>query len=243
MATLAAAMRRIDRLVVRRGPGAGGIGLRVMAALRAAADLLVEQGATPARVDGALRGFGFAAGPYEAADAAGLTPDWAERQRRAALGLAVPEGGDLADLLVESGRLGGESGRGFFRHEAGSATDDPEVAALLAALREAKGIVPRVVGRDEIVHRCLAAAANEGARLLGEGVALRPGDIDAALVAGFDFPRWEGGPMAWAAARGLIVLRAELRRFAPEAPVLWQVAPLIDALIREGRTLGDLEAD
>ena len=47
--------------------------------------------------------------------------------------------------------------------------------------------------------------------------------------------------MAWAAARGLIVLRADLRRFAPQAPEFWAVAPLIDSLIREGKTLADLD--
>ncbi len=184
---------------------------------------------------------GFAAGPFEAADEAGLERDWAERQRRLAMGDAVPEGGDLADLLVEAGRLGRATGRGYYRHEDGKAVEDPEVAQLLAALREAKGIVARRIGRDEIVLRCLSAAANEGARVIGEGMVTRPGDVDAAMIAGYDFPRWEAGPMAWAGARGLLVLRADLRRFAGNAPVFWQVAPLIDDLIRDGRSLGDLD--
>ncbi len=241
VATLAALMRRLDRLVIRRGPGVGGIGLRVMAAMRVAGELLLEEGATPGQVDGAMRAFGLVAGPFEAADAAGLAADWAERQRRTAMGLALPEGSDLADLLVEAGRIGREAGRGYFRHEGTKPEEDPEVAALLSALREAKGILARPVGRAEIQLRCLAAAANEGARLVGEGVALRPGDVDAAVVAGYGFPRWEGGPMAWADARGLIVLRADLHRFAAQAPLFWEVAPLIDALIHDGRALADAD--
>ncbi len=236
VATLVALLRRLDRLVVRtRATGPGGVGVRVMGALRTAADLLLEEGASPLQVDQALRAFGFAAGPYEAADAGGLLTDWAERQRRLALG-GQAEGGDLSDLLVEAGRLGREAGKGFYRHEGGRAAEDPEVTALLAALREARGILPRRIGRDEIVLRCLSAAANEGARVIGEGLVRRPGDVDVTLVAGHDFPRWEGGPMAWAALRGLIVLRADLRRFGVP------VAPLIDELIRDGRTLADLDA-
>jgi 3-hydroxyacyl-CoA dehydrogenase len=48
--------------------------------------------------------------------------------------------------------------------------------------------------------------------------------------------------MAWAADRGLLVLRADLRRFAPQAPAFWAVAPVIDDLIRDGRRLDDLDA-
>jgi 3-hydroxyacyl-CoA dehydrogenase len=242
VATLAALMRKLERLVVRTGAvGRGGIGVRVAAALKGAGDLLLETGASPLQVDQALRSFGFAKGPYEAADVEGLELDWAERQRRVAMGEPVVEGSDLADLLVEAGRLGWETGRGYYRHDGGVSNEDPEVEQLLGALREAKGIARRPVGRDEIILCCLSAAANEGARALGESAAHRPGDVDAALVAGFDFPRWEGGPMAWAAARGLIVLRADLRRFASGAPRFWQVAPLIDSLIRDGRGLADLD--
>jgi 3-hydroxyacyl-CoA dehydrogenase len=120
--------------------------------------------------------------------------------------------------------------------------DDPDVLGLLDELRSAKGIAPRRIGSDEIRLRCLSALANEAAKVLGEGLAQRPGDIDAILVAGYGFPRWEGGPMAWAADRGLLVLRADLRRFAPQAPAFWAVAPVIDDLIRDGRRLDDLDA-
>ncbi|MFN7267987.1 MAG: 3-hydroxyacyl-CoA dehydrogenase, partial [Cereibacter sp.] len=86
-----------------------------------------------------------------------------------------------------------------------------------------------------------SALANEAAKVLGEGLAQRPSDIDAILLAGYGFPRWQGGPMAWAEDRGLLVLRADLRRFAPQAPEFWAVAPLIDDLIRDGRHLDDLD--
>jgi 3-hydroxyacyl-CoA dehydrogenase len=62
------------------------------------------------------------------------------------------------------------------------------------------------------------------------------------MVAGGAFPRWEGGPMFWAARRGLLVLRADIRRWGETAPAQWQVAPLIDALIRNGRSFADLDA-
>jgi 3-hydroxyacyl-CoA dehydrogenase len=229
VATLVALMRRIGKLPVRVTAHAGLVGNRLMAALRTAADLLLDEGATPLQVDSALQEFGFAIGPYRALDLAGLDRAWAHRQRRIEAGVPVM-GGELVDLLVSAGRLGQETGRGFYLHEAGAVQEDPEVLALLAELRAAKGTRQRRIGSDEIRLRCLSAMANEGARVLDEGLALRPSDIDAAMVAGYGFPRWEAGPMAWAAERGLLVLRADLRRFAAQAPGFWAVAPLIDAL-------------
>jgi 3-hydroxyacyl-CoA dehydrogenase len=243
VATAAALLRRLGRMVVREAAAPGLVGHRMIAALRTAADFLLEDGATPQQVDVALRAWGFAMGPYQAADLAGLEKAWAHRQRLAPARDPSERYCELADLLVESGRLGQETGRGYYLYDEGRAgREDGEVLALLAELRAAKGIVPRPVGSAEIVARCLGALANEGARILGEGLVPRAGDIDAVMLAGYGFPRWEGGPMFWADRKGLLVLRAELRRHADQAPAFWAVAPLIDDLIRQGRTLRDLGA-
>jgi 3-hydroxyacyl-CoA dehydrogenase len=93
---------------------------------------------------------------------------------------------------------------------------------------------------DEVLNRWLAALANEGARLLDEKIALRPSDIDHLMVAGYHFPRWRGGPMYQATQRGLMVLRRDLRVWAVDGP-LWTPAPLIDRLIRDGRTFASLD--
>ena len=86
----------------------------------------------------------------------------------------------------------------------------------------------------------LAALANAGLRLIGDGKALRPSDIDVAMVLGAGFPRWGGGPMLWAERRGLMVLRDDLNRLAQEDPDIWTPAPLLDDLIRHGISLSDL---
>lgn len=242
VATGMALARRMGKQPVRVAMAAGLVGKRVQGAMRTAADFLLEDGATPMQVDAALRDFGFAQGPYQAQDIAGLEQAWAERLAEAPGRDPARRYAELGDLLVEAGRLGLATGRGYHLYDQGTAArEDPEVLALLAELRAAKGIVARRVGAEEIRRRCLAAMANEGARLLAAGVALRPSDIDVAMVAGHGFPRWEGGPMFWAARRGLIVLRADLRNYAEQSPEFWQVAPLIDDLIRDGRSLADLD--
>lgn len=99
----------------------------------------------------------------------------------------------------------------------------------------------RAMSAAEVLNRWLAALANEGARLVEQGLVRRPSDIDHLMIAGQGFPRWQGGPMHQADRRGLMVLRADLRAWGAEA-ALWSPAPLIDRLIREGRPFAALDA-
>jgi len=87
----------------------------------------------------------------------------------------------------------------------------------------------------------LGAMANAGLRSLGEGSAIRPGDLDVAAIAGLGLPRWSGGPMFWAGRRGLLVLREDLRRWAQRDPDIWTPAPLLDEMLREGVSLAELD--
>lgn len=91
-----------------------------------------------------------------------------------------------------------------------------------------------------VADRVLAAMANEGARLLSEGVALRASDIDVLMVGGYGFARNMGGPMHQADTRGLMVLRRNLRIWAAEDAV-WAPDPLFDALIAEGQNFASLD--
>ena len=115
------------------------------------------------------------------------------------------------------------------------------VAAALAAYGMGTGPVavlpPMPAGGAAVVACCLAALAAEGARMLQQGRARRPVDIDAvALLSGL-LPRWEGGPMFQADRRGLLVLRADLRA---RGGALFEPAALIDQLIADGRDFGSL---
>ena len=58
---------------------------------------------------------------------------------------------------------------------------------------------------------------NEAAKLIAEGIAARPSDVDVVLVQGYGFPRWEGGPVFWARQQDRSQLEADLRQLAAEA--------------------------
>ena len=113
------------------------------------------------------------------------------------------------------------------------------IAETLGAYRRGS---PAPDGSIAILRACLAALAVEGARMVEDGTARRPLDVDAAAIMSGLVPRWEGGPMSLADRLGLLVLRADLWSRAETEPLLYAVPPLLDRLIAEGRTLGSLNA-
>jgi len=200
LATGMALAQRLKKQVVVSENAFGFVGNRVFNAYRRQCEFMLEEGATPWQVDAALEAFGFAMGPFAVADMSGLDIAW--RMRRVQEASRNPEHryAPLADRLCELGRLGQKTGVGYYRYRAGERVGQPDdvVQELLGQIALAKGIERRTLHDDEIVRRALLAMANEAACLLSEGVAVRPSDIDVAMVHGYGFPRWEGGPVHWA---------------------------------------------
>jgi 3-hydroxyacyl-CoA dehydrogenase len=82
---------------------------------------------------------------------------------------------------------------------------------------------------------------NEGAKILDEGVAARPGDIDVIWVHGYGFPVWRGGPMFFADRIGLAIIRDRLTEIANRAGnASLAPAPLLNRLAAEGKGFGSL---
>ncbi|MCW6510005.1 3-hydroxyacyl-CoA dehydrogenase NAD-binding domain-containing protein [Lichenifustis flavocetrariae] len=225
VATGFALVKRLGKLGVWTANAEGFIGNRILSAYRRAADQMVEDGATPWAVDAAFRDFGFTMGVFAMQDMAGLDIGWATRQRLAPTRDPAERYVAISDRLCERGWFGRKTGRGYYIYKGAGATPNPEVDAIIAAERQAKGIKARAFTSAEIQNRVLLAMINEGAWILEDGVALRAGDIDVVMVNGYGFPRWRGGPMHAAEARGLAQVKAELETLRHE-DTLWRAAPL-----------------
>jgi len=238
LATCMALARKIGKMAIVSGVCDGFIGNRMLARYNAAVAGLIASGASPQQLDGALQAFGMAMGPCRVGDLAGLDIGWATRKRRAEEA-GVPAMPIIADKLCEAGRFGQKTGAGWYRYEAGSREPlpDPITQQIIDAYRAERGIVPRVIDDHEIVERCMFALANEGARILEEGIAARASDIDLVYLNGYGFPRHRGGPMFNAQLVGLPDVVAALRRFAaePGADAFWQPAPLLLARAAAGQ--------
>lgn len=238
--------KKLGKVSVRAGVCDGFIGNRILAVYRTAADHMILDGATPFQIDEALEAFGFAMGPYAVGDLAGLDIGWAVRKRRRAEGMD-PRARDasFADRLCEDGNFGQKTGKGYYIYEKGSRTrtPNPEVLDHIDKERAEKGITPKAFSADEIVRRYMAAMVNEAAKVVGEGIARRPLDVDMTLLFGYGFPRYHGGPLKWADIQGLPALLDDIRRYAEEDAFFWQPAPLLEQLVAEGRNFDDLNKD
>jgi 3-hydroxyacyl-CoA dehydrogenase len=84
------------------------------------------------------------------------------------------------------------------------------------------------------------AIVNEGARILTDGIARRPLDIDVTLIHGYGYPVWRGGPMFEADAIGLDQILADIEEAHAFAGAGYEPAPLIRKLARDKRRFADL---
>lgn len=234
--------RKIKKVAVRAGVCDGFIGNRILAAYKEAADYLMEDGASPYEIDAAVRDFGYPMGPFQVTDMAGGDIGWAIRKRRAETRDPTARYVEIADRICERGWFGQKTGRGFYLYSEGSRVGqpDPEVLAIIDVERQRAGVTPRTFSSDEIMRRYMAAMVNEAANVVNEGIALRPLDVDVTFVSGYGFPRYRGGPMYWADTIGLGKILADIKSFAPEAPLFWKPSPLLVELVKEGRNFGSL---
>lgn len=208
-------VKALGKLPVLAGVCDGFIGNRMYAKYNAAANDLINMGASPEQVDRALEHFGFAMGIFRVGDLAGLELSWAGRKRRSQENPGV-DYAVFADRLCEVGRYGQKTAAGWYRYEvvARTGAPDPAVADMIAQWRRDRGYTPRSFTDEEIVERCVGALVAEGKRLLAEGIAQRMSDIDAVYINGYGFPREQGGPMHYGETVGWDRLEQRLQAIA-----------------------------
>ncbi len=237
--------KALGKTSVRAGVCDGFIGNRILATYRTAADHMVLDGATPYQIDAALEKFGFAMGPFAVADLAGLDIGWMTRKRKAPTRHADERVLTYIDRLCEQGHFGQKTGQGYYIYEKGKrgGVPNPAITRLIEEEQKALGITPRAFTDAEIVRRYMSAMVNEAAKVVGEGIAKRPLDVDMTLVFGYGFPRYWGGPMKWADLQGLGAVLSDIETYAQEDAWFWQPAPLLTKLVAEGRTFDDLNKE
>ncbi len=244
LATAFAIAKKVKKIGVVSKVSYGFIGNRMMDPYAREAERLVLEGALPADVDGALEDFGMAMGILAVFDMSGV--DVGVKARRANPD-HVPKDDPTfyraSQVLFDKEWLGQKSGKGYYRYEAGSRERLPhdEALKLLADEGTKLGIRRKEpVTRQEIAERCLFAMINEGAKLLEEGVALRPGDIDVVYTSGYAFPRRRGGPMFYADQIGLDTVLAGINKYAKVGnPKDWKPAALLQELAGKGSTFAE----
>ena len=240
IATAMAVGKRIGKTSVLSGMCYGFIGNRMLRPYAREAALCMMEGASPAQIDAAMEQWGMAMGPLAVGDLAGLDIGYKAREQLTDEQKGDPASYCVADRLVEAGRLGQKSGAGYYRYdpETRQRMADPDVDAIIDSCREELGIVARTISDEEIVDRLILALANEGARILDEGIAQRASDIDVVYCYGYGFPRHRGGPMHYVQARGLTWAVERMTEFQQTLNQdNWSIAPLIASNAERGEAL------
>ena len=240
LATGIAIGKALKKVAVVCGVCDGFIGNRIMARYRTQCEFMLEEGALPQEIDAALEAYGFAMGPFAVQDLAGLDISWARRKRLAPTRSPKERYVPIADRLCEAGRFGQKTGRGWYRYEGGKRMVDPEVTALVLAHAAEKGIERRAIPPEEIQSRVLAAMVNEGARIVAEGIAQRPLDVDVVLVNGYGYPAWRGGPMHEADRIGLPTILKALKPMQARDGLGFEASALLIEIAAEGGSLNQL---
>lgn len=238
LVTAVSIARKIAKVPAVVGVCDGFVGNRMLAQRGKQSEKLLFEGALPQQVDAVVTKFGMPMGPFAMGDLAGLDIGWRSRKDR---GIKS----EIADALCEAGRFGQKTGKGYYKYEPGSrsALPDPEVEKLIDETLLRLGRKKRIVSDDEILERMMYPMINEGAKILAEGIAARPSDIDVVWLYGYGWPIYRGGPMYWADTVGLKHIADRLAYYAKETndPSL-EPAPLLKKLADEGKTFASLAA-
>ena len=249
LATVMQLARKIGKVAVVSGVCYGFIGNRMAEVYMREAEFLIMEGAQPAEVDAAVERLGMAMGPCRMLDMAGIDVGAKTVIEYGKAGGLPPDPSyrALVRRLFESGRFGQKTGSGYYRYEGRKALPNPEVTEFARALAQEHGIQQRAsIAPEEILERLLYPMINEAAKILQEGIAYRPGDIDVVWTAGYGFPDHQGGPLFMADEIGIGAILARISHYAQTRGNefgYWTPAKLLLDLAEHGQRITDWKAE
>ena len=226
--------KKIGKIGALVGVCPGFVGNRMLYARRIEAMAMLDEGAMPWDVDKALYDFGFAMGPFQMSDLAGLDIGWSKE---------TSTGSTIRERLCELDRRGQKNGKGYYDYDENRVgSPSPVTEEIVKEFAAKAGKEPRTFTPEEIVERLVLPMINEGAKILEEHKAMRASDIDMIWINGYNWPAYRGGPMFYGDQLGLDNVLARLKELQAEAGDKWKPAALLEQLVAEGKTFAQLEA-
>ncbi|MBI5069337.1 MAG: fatty acid oxidation complex subunit alpha FadJ [Deltaproteobacteria bacterium] len=222
VATAVAVGKRQGKTVIVVNDGPGFYTSRILSPyMNEAARLLIE-GADIAELDRALVEWGFPVGPITLLDEVGIdVGDKVGKVMTEAFGERLRAPGEL-HKLVEAGRLGRKSKKGFYTYGGKKKEVDPTMYDLLPGGRNRKRF-----DRAAMAERVALQMVNEAILCLGEGILRSARDGDIGAIFGLGFPPFRGGPFRHADAVGTRALLEAMRRLEAQHGARFAPAPLL----------------
>lgn len=221
--------RRMGKTMIVVQDGPGFYTTRVLSFMLQEAGRIFEGGASIQEIDQATTEFGFPTGAFALIDEVGI--DVAAHVSQIlgeAFGERFPHSASV-NHMVAAGRMGRKSGKGFYDYSGRKKKPD-------RAVYEFRDATPASLPRELIQRRLSLIFVNEAVRCLGEGVIASPRDGDVGAVMGIGFPPFLGGPFRYADSLGIASIAEELRRMEYAYGSQYSPAPLLEEMMREGRS-------
>jgi 3-hydroxyacyl-CoA dehydrogenase len=226
--------KQIGKIAVLAGVCPGFIGNRMLSQRQREAQKLVMEGAMPWDIDRVLYDFGFPMGPFAMSDLAGLDIGWVKENSK---------GETIRDVLCEMDRRGQKAGAGYYDYDENrNAVPSPVTEKIITDFIVKSGTNPRKISDEEILERCVYPMINEGAKILEEGKAIRPSDIDVVWVNGYGWPVYRGGPMHYGDQIGPAKVLAKMKEFQATMGEAFKPSALLEKLVADGKKFSDIKA-
>lgn len=181
---------------------------RILAPYMNEAAIMLLAGEPIEKLDKTMVKFGFPVGPMQLLDEVGidigskigpiLQAELGER-------FAPPE---AFSKLIDDGRLGKKTKKGFYSYKSKKKLPDESVYALLGITPEAR------LADNEISQRAVYMMLNEAARCLDEGIIRNARDGDIGAIFGIGFPPFLGGPFRYMDSIGAVNVVNTLNQYA-----------------------------
>ncbi len=233
IATAMQLAKKIGKVAALVGVCPGFVGNRILYARQEQANAMLLEGAMPWEIDQVIYDFGLPMGPFAMGDLAGLDIGWDKQNTSSST---------IREVLCEKDRRGQKTGAGFYDYdEQSNAKPSPVTEQIVRDFAGRSGKAQRKISPDEILERCVYAQINEGAKILEEGIAIRPSDIDIVWINGYGWPAYRGGPMFYADTVGLARIVAKLKEYGPQMGPGFSISPLLEKFAAEGKRFQDLK--
>ena len=194
---------------------------------------LLLEGAMPWDVDRALYNFGYAMGPFQVNDLAGLDIGWVKEKSTSS---------NIREVLCEMDRRGQKTGAGYYDYDENrNPQPSPVTEEIIQSFRAKTGANGRTLSDEEIIERCVYPLINEGLKVIEEGIVNRASDIDVGFVNGSGWPVYRGGPMFYGdEVGGPATILAKMREYEATMGEDYKPAALLEKLVAEGKSFADL---
>ncbi len=205
-ATLAASVafaRAVKKIPIVVNDGPGFYVSRQLLGLMSGSVHLMADGVEGAAIEAAMVDFGMPMGPAALSDLTGIDINYhvnkTFEKRLGARWKVHP----LTEAIYRTGCYGRKTGAGYMDYSGPTPVPNPKVVEVVRAYLQEHKVAPKKVSQQEIIDLMLAAAINEAAFMIEEGICDRPQDMDLAMIYGTGFPPYRGGILRYADAWGL----------------------------------------